>query len=60
MLEDFKRELKKLLEKYKATLWVDIEGDTHGISENFMVTVGKKEEILNHYNSSIDASDIEF
>lgn len=56
-LEDFKRELKALLEKYDATLWCDINGDTHGTSMTMTVEVDKKDYPLCN-GVSVDKSDL--
>lgn len=36
-LASFKKDLRDLLTKHKVILAVDIEGDTHGVTENFVV-----------------------
>lgn len=39
---DFKAELKALLKKYNANIWVSLDGDTHGVSCEIMVDVDNK------------------
>lgn len=60
-LKDFKRELAVLLAKYDATLGVNVEGDTHGLSYEFVVDFGRedrhKEYRLNRDNY-VDAYDL--
>ncbi|MBL4901010.1 MAG: hypothetical protein JKX76_15490 [Colwellia sp.] len=58
-LAAFTDDLKKLLDKYNVRLGVDIEGDTHGVTENFVVIDSQhNEHILNHYSAYVDASDL--
>lgn len=60
-LKAFKAELKALLSKYNVSLLVDIEGDTHGIENHFVVSdnaQGGKEFIINHYNNYLSAGDL--
>ena len=55
--EAFKKELKTLLEKYNASIWCDIEGDTHGLSETMMVDIDGNDHRLSGGND-IDKSDL--
>lgn len=59
-VQEFKKELKELLEKYNVSLSGEYEGDTHGISsETFVVTDSDaNEHTLNHCSSYINASDL--
>jgi len=58
-IKNFKQDLKELLIKHNVSIGVDIKGDTHGISENFIVIdSNNKETIINHYSAYIDASDL--
>ena len=60
-LKDFKSELAALLAKYDATLGVNVDGDTHGLSYEFVVDFGRedrhKEYKLND-GGYIDAYDL--
>lgn len=59
-IDDFNRDLKALLNKYKVRIGVDIDGDTHGITENFVVIDSAgNESIINHYSAFVDASDLD-
>jgi len=56
---EFKRELRELLNKHQVSIGVDVEGDTHGISTNFVVLDNDgKTHILNHYSSYLDPHDL--
>jgi len=59
-IDNFKKELKSLLIKYDVYLGVDIEGDTHGTSSNFIVAKNNSEKyhILSHYQDFIYSSDL--
>lgn len=50
--EAFKRELKELLTKYDADIYVDLEGDTHGVSAMIVIDVNNKEVIRKHSDLS--------
>ncbi len=57
-IDAFKMELAALLEKHDVTLNVALEGDLHGVDENFEVYNNKNDEdrhILHSYNGYIDA-----
>jgi hypothetical protein len=55
----FRKDLRELLIKYNLTLAVDIDGDTHGITENFIIMDDKgNQHILNHFSAYLDASDL--
>lgn len=54
---DFKKELKKLFEKYNAYIWCDIEGDTHGLSYKMVVEIDRKDYTLTE-RSDIDENDL--
>ena len=65
-IDNFKLELRDLLAKYKASLSVDVIGDTHGLMYDFEVTfigdTGRYSDnltvFLNKGYAHIDASDI--
>lgn len=57
-IDSFLNELQALFLKYNVSLGVDIDGDTHGIYENFIVIDGNKEHIINEGSSYLDAYDI--
>ncbi len=40
---EFKKELKALLEKYKADIYALMDGDTHGVSVEIVIDVDNKE-----------------
>lgn len=42
-LQEFNKDLKALLEKYNAYLWIDLDGDTHGVSAHIVVDIDNKE-----------------
>lgn len=46
--ELFKIELKELLEKYNADIYVDLDGDTHGVSSAVVIDIDDKEVLRNH------------
>jgi len=60
-INEFKSELKALLEKYNATISCNVDGDTHGLSYEMVVDFGKadknKEYKLND-STGIDYSDL--
>jgi len=60
-LKAFKRELKDLLIKYGVSLEVDLDGDTHCLTTNFIVYSNKNTNdfnILSHYNTTLSPSDL--
>ncbi len=59
-LDSFKADLKKLLETYDVTLTVDVDGDTHGLSYDFLVSMNKGpwDEYSLTNSSSIDSKDL--
>jgi hypothetical protein len=42
-IDDFKIELKALLEKYNASIWIDLNRDIHGVSADIIVHLDNKE-----------------
>ena len=56
-LENFKQDLKLLLEKYDAVISCDIEGDTQGVSFEMMVELDKKDHRLT-YGCYIEPGDL--
>ena len=40
---EFKKELKALLKKYNADIYVMLDGDTHGVSEAIVIDIDDKE-----------------
>jgi hypothetical protein len=42
-MKEFLKELKTLLEKYNAEISVEIDGDTHGVTDKIVIEVGKEE-----------------
>lgn len=57
MFEEFRAELKALLDKYNATLGCDIDGDTHGLITTMVVEIDKKDHVLCN-GSYVDAYDL--
>lgn len=53
---EFKKELKALLEKYQADIYVDLDGDTHGVSCSIVFDIKNKE--IMRSNNDISANDI--
>lgn len=54
-----KRDLKKVMLKHKISLGVAIDGDTHGISTNFVLAgLDDKEHILAHHTDWIYHNDL--
>jgi len=54
-IDNFKKELKALLEKYNAEIYAQMDGDTHGVSCEIVIDVDNKEVIrkyddLCHYD----------
>lgn len=39
----FKAELKEVLKKYNAEVWIDLDGDTHGVSSELVIEIDRKE-----------------
>jgi hypothetical protein len=56
-VEDFKKELKALLVKYDASIFCDIEGDTHGLINTMKVEIDKKDYEL-CYGAYLDEYEI--
>jgi hypothetical protein len=56
-VDEFKAELKALLEKYNAAIACDIDGDTHCVSMTMVVEIDRHDYILCN-GSSVDKSDI--
>ncbi len=54
----FKEELRDLLDKYNACLFVELDGDTHGLSTNFMVELEGEDRMICEGSSGIDYSDL--
>ena len=46
-LDDFKKDLKALLKKHNASIGVDIDGDTHCISETIVVYDDSSNKVYN-------------
>jgi len=42
-MKDFLKEFKTLLEKYNAEISVEMDGDTHGVTDKLVIEVGKEE-----------------
>jgi len=60
-IKAFAVELRELLTKYNVSLAVNIEGDTHGMTTDFVVTEKNgygDDHMLNQYYASVDASDL--
>ena len=47
-INEFKKELKELLAKYNADIYVELGGDTHGVSSEIVIDVDNKEVIRIH------------
>jgi hypothetical protein len=47
-VNDFKKDLKALLEKYNAEIYVLMDGDTHGCSAEVCIDVDNKEVMKSH------------
>lgn len=61
MLEEFKKELKALLEKYHASIGCNIDGDTHGLMYEMVVNFGGKDKWKDYIlskNNEVDSSDL--
>ena len=61
-LFEFKKELKTLLEKYKVEIGAEIDGDTHGITSNFVVettTRPRQQIVLAWCGEWLSPSDLE-
>jgi hypothetical protein len=57
-VENFIKELHALLEKHKATLYVELDGDTYCLGTTFMAEINGKTISLNECSSFLDASDL--
>ena len=59
-LQAFSKDLHDLMVKHGVTcIGVEIDGDTHGITENFIVTDDKnKDHTINPYNGYLDLQDL--
>ena len=54
-VNEFKKELKELLAKYNAEIYVDLDGDTHGVSSAVVIDIDNKEimrnsDCISHYD----------
>lgn len=49
--EMFKKELATLLEKYKAGIFVELDGDTHGVSTSIVLDIEDKEVFRLDYDN---------
>lgn len=49
----FLKELSELLKKYNAEIYVDLEGDTHGVSSFIVIDVDRKE--VDRFNDNLDS-----
>lgn len=47
---EFKKELKALLEKYNAEIYAQMDGDSHGCSTEVVIDIDNK-EIIRKYDS---------
>lgn len=54
---EFKRELKELLKKYNADIYVELDGDTHGVSDALIFDIDDK-EVMRFNDSSVSHHDI--
>ncbi len=60
-IDDFKAELKTLLEKYGASISCNVEGDTHGLSYEMVVDFGSADKWKDYKlsdNAGIDSYDL--
>ncbi len=57
-VDNFKKELKDLLEKYNAEIYVELDGDTHGVSDALIVDIDNKEVMRFENPSEISQYDI--
>jgi len=57
-LNDFKKELKELLGKYNAEIYVDLDGDTHGLYDALVIDIDNKEVIRFDNPSCVSHYDI--
>jgi len=57
-VDQFKKELKALLEKYDAEIYSIIEGDTHGIHYEAIAIDFVNDEVMRFEDSSISHYDI--
>ena len=49
----FMKELSELLKKYNAEIYVDLEGDTHGVSSFIVIDIDRKE--VDRFNDNLDS-----
>lgn len=56
-IDNFKAELKALLEKHNASIYCKVEGDTHGVNFEMVVEIGKTDHRIN-YGTWLEAGDI--
>ncbi len=61
MIEDFKKELKELLEKYNAYLgYTQVGGDDQGVEIDIDVTIKRESYTLSpKYHGTVEARDLE-
>ena len=60
-IDAFKAELKELLKKYNATISINVDGDTHGLSYETSVDFGSADKWKDYKlsdNGGVDASDL--
>ena len=56
-INNFRNELRDLLEKYNAEIYVELDGDTHGVSDALVIDFGNV-EIMRFDNSSVSHYDL--
>ena len=54
-IDNFKTELRALLAKYDADIYIDLDGDTHGVSAYIIIDMHNKEisrnsDCINQYD----------
>jgi hypothetical protein len=57
-IDNFKKEFKALLEKYNAEIYVELDGDTHCLSDALIIDIDNKEAIRFANPSSVSRFDI--
>ena len=57
-LMEFTRKLHELMVEYNVSIGAEVEGDTHGIDESFVIETYKEQLVVNSHCGYIDHSDL--
>lgn len=57
ILNDFKNDLRELLKKYDADIYIELNGDTHGLDSALIIDIDNK-EVMRFHDGSMSHYDI--